>query len=88
MEHTIKNDQVIYVSNRFIGSKREHTNIGKLNQSRIIKESYAGADYQLRKGDVVKFDRTNNWDLSYYKTPCGGEFSMDCGYDWFSKNNL
>jgi hypothetical protein len=87
MEHTIKNDTVIYIHNRFIGCKREHTNIAKLNQNRILEESYSGAKYQLKKGDVVFFDRTNNWDLSFYLTPCGVEFKIDCGYDWFSKNN-
>jgi len=87
MKHTINKNQVIYVANKFIGTKREHTNIAKLDQTRILKESYAGVDYQLKKGDVITFDRTNNWDLSYYKTPCGIEFKLDCGYDWFSKNN-
>lgn len=87
MKHIINQDQVIFVRNRFIGSKREHTNIAKLDQTRILKESYAGVDYQLKKGDVVTFDRTNNWDLSYYKTHCGGEFVFDCGYDWFKENN-
>lgn len=87
MIHVIKKDMVIYVRNRFIGSKREHTNLHTLDQSRIIRETYDGVDYQLKKGDEVEFDRTNKWDASYYKTPCGGEFKIDCGYDWFTENN-
>lgn len=87
MKHKIKTEQIIYVHNKFIGSKREHTNIAKLDQTRILKESYSGVKYLLKKDDVVEFVRTNNWDLSYYKTPCGVEFKIDCGYDWFKENN-
>lgn len=86
-KHIIKTDEIVYVRRNFISSKREHTNIAKLNQDRIVSESYSGANYQLKKGDVVEFVRSNNWDLSYYKTPCGVEFHFDCGYDWFEKNN-
>lgn len=76
-------DEVIRVENKFIGQKFEHTNLSKLDKSRIIKTDYSGADYQLKKGDKVIFDRTNNWDLSYYKTPCGVEFKIDCGRNYF-----
>ena len=90
MKHILNKDSVVWIDNKFIGSKYEHTNIAKLDQSRIITKDLkgiCGVDYQLKKGDMISFDRTNSWDLSYYKTTCGVEFKMDCGYDWFVKNN-
>lgn len=85
MKNTILKDQVIRVTNKFIGQRFEHTNLSKLDKTRILKLDYSGADYQLKKGDIVIFDRSNNWDLSYYKTPCGVEFKLDCGYNYFEK---
>lgn len=83
MKNLITEDRQIYVKRDSINSKREHTNIAKLDQKRIVSESYCGAIYQLKKGDTVIFDRTNWHDRSYYKTPCGIEFALDCGFNKF-----
>jgi hypothetical protein len=88
MQIVLQEDEVVFIHNKFIGQKFEHTNLAKLNPKRIISIDWSGAKYQLKKKDVITFERSNNWDCSYYKTPCGVEFKLDCGYNYFKKDRL
>ena len=41
--------------------------------------SWKGQYYTIQKGDLIKFDRSNNYDLCYFTLESGTEFIVNCG---------
>jgi len=49
-------------------------------QLNLIGEvSWKGQVYEVQVGELVTFDRSNNWDLSYFTLEGGAEFKKYCG---------
>lgn len=61
----------------FIDKKR--TDISKIPESKRENLSWKGCYYTIMPTEVFYFDRSNNWDASYFKLENGAEFKIDCG---------
>ncbi len=59
----------------FIGKDNLH----KANKNKLIGQpSWKGQYYTIKIGDIVKFDRSNNYDICYFTVEGGAEFRIDC----------
>lgn len=73
----------VFVENTLSGFK----NIPKDRQNRV---SWKGCYYIIEPGEEVIFDRTNDWDRSYFKLSNGAEFMIWVGKPelWTERNNF
>jgi hypothetical protein len=50
-----------------------------LPEVRQINKSWKGFSYIIKKGECFKYERTNNWDASFFSLDCGAEFKIEAG---------
>lgn len=55
------------------------TSIGIIPESRRENVSWKGFYYTIQPNEVFYFDRTNDWDRSFFKLENGVEFKIWCG---------
>ena len=41
--------------------------------------SWKGCYYTIEPNEILYFDRSNDWDVCYFKLENGAEFKIDCG---------
>ena len=68
----------------------EKTQLRKLPKDRIENLSWKGCYYTIQPNETVTFDRSNNWDYSYFMLDNGVEIRIDCGnpLNWISRNEF
>jgi hypothetical protein len=60
--------------------KDELYKISSSERKNLIGElSWKGQYYTIQKGDLIKFDRSNDYDLCYFTLESGTEFIVHCG---------
>jgi len=63
----------------YSNTKIEHTDVGKIPEDMREDLSWKGCYYTIKQNEIFYFDRSNNWDVSYFKLENGAEFKIDCG---------
>lgn len=51
----------------------------KLPLEKRERVSWKGCYYTIEPNEIFYFDRSNDWDLCYFKLSNGAEFKIDCG---------
>jgi hypothetical protein len=70
----------VFIDKKLYGNtKLEVTDVGKIPEHRRENLSWKGCYYTIMPKEVFYFDRSNNWDSSYFKLENGAEFQVDYG---------
>lgn len=69
----------VFIDKKYYGNKLEHTQVGKIPENKRENLSWKGCYYTIGFNEVFYFDRSNNWDASYFKLENGAEFKIECG---------
>ena len=70
----------VFIDKKMYGNtKIEHTDVGKIPEDRRENLSWKGCYYTIKQNEIFYFDRSNNWDASYFKLENGAEFEIACG---------
>ena len=69
----------VFIDKKMYGDKTEYTDVGKIPEDRRDDLSWKGCYYTIKPNEIFYFDRSNNWDVSYFKLENGAEFKIYCG---------
>ena len=70
----------VFIDKKMYGNtKIERTDVGKIPEDRRENLSWKGCYYTIKENEIFYFDRSNNWDASYFKLENGAEFEIECG---------
>ena len=70
----------VFIDKKYYGNtKLKHTEVGKIPENKRENLSWKGCYYTIMPNEIFFFDRSNNWDLSYFKLENGAEFKIECG---------
>jgi len=70
----------VFIDKKLYGNtKIECTDVGKIPESKRENLSWKGCYYTIQPDEIFYFDRSNNWDVSYFKLENGAEFKIECG---------
>lgn len=69
----------VFIDKKTYNVKLEHTEIGKIPEDKREGLSWKGCYYTISTNEAFYFDRSNNWDVSYFKLENGAEFKIECG---------
>lgn len=70
----------IFIKVPYFNGKEDAFGIrGKFRPEQMENPNYLGFTYTIAKGEVFNFDRSNDWDVTYYTLSNGVEFKFDTG---------
>lgn len=70
----------VFIDKKSYGNtKIENTDVGKIPEYRREHLSWKGCYYTIQPGETFYFDRSNDWDKSYFKLENGAEFLIHTG---------
>lgn len=81
----------VFIDKGSYGStKLEGTQVNKIPINKRIDLSWKGCYYIIQPNEKFKFDRTNNWDSSFFLLDNGVEFKIECGDPkaWITRNGV
>lgn len=71
--------RVFIDKNQYGNVPTEYTNVGKVPKERRENVSWKGCYYTIEKDEIFFFDRSNNYDTSFFKLLNGAEFKVYTG---------
>lgn len=78
----------VFIDKRIYKNQIKNTDIGKIPEDRRENLSSIGCYYTIQPNEIFYFNRSNNWDLSYFNLENGAEFKIETGdYMAFIKRN-
>ncbi len=69
----------VFIDKKSYSSNIEQTQVGKIPTEKRDRVSWKGCYYTIEPNEIFYFDRSNNWDLSYFTLENGAEFIIESG---------
>lgn len=69
----------VFIDKKWYNEEIKFTEVGKIPLERRERLNWKGCYYTIKPNEFLFFDRTNNWDRSYFKLENGAEFLVECG---------
>ena len=70
----------VFIDKKHYGNTdTKFTDVGKIPEHKREDVSWKGCYYTISPQEIFYFDRSNDWDASYFTLENGAEFRIGCG---------